>query len=963
MGTVETRSKTPVEGSSRSPANDKPRGSDSESKNLKEALSALKGGHEVPAKASREIGFNFSSNGNGGLGDDADVGVVEVVKSRVVEAKIPGQRGREIDISSANDCQGLGDSEMNGVSSLLKMRESGRNLIFSQATWSDGVEKSNSVYASSGGGKRSNRKKREGDGNDEKIVTIEVPIAETEEIDASSEGNRFSVGDFVWGKIKSHPWWPGRIYDPEDASDYALKLRQKNRLLVAYFGDRTFAWCHPSQLKPFEENFGDMVKQSNSRAFVNAVQDAVNEIGWLLDLKMSNSWLAKKNRTQLEPLLAKNSGIKDGVLVPENGVEKLSTFIFDPSEILSRVKKIAEVIAFSSVLELEILKARLSAFFLSRGGYKLPNYHTPQPVPGLENNSTDERVDKGSSKGTVNAPVQGPFEEDYLSSPLSPKSGEKIHSSGTSGNRLHHRRKQKSIAEIIREDSDFHTKVKEGDETEEVMNSGKLTRSSGRKKRKSSEDATTTTQVQKLKGLRSSDQNVPSTENDGSGGKDSAEKVTLSHLKKKKENIGNKSSEGKIATGEALALKEENLNRRGAKEQNEKGYFSRERKKSKYLSPPFTTPGRGQRKGDKETTSVKVSGEAQPLEQLTGAVGELLGSPPPSKSDSEAFQENTHKETAIDHDVSDRLNSQTPVEEKNKTIDLKKIQASPGEVLSQIRFAAINPQIPKGSYFLDKIVGFVSIFRSSVYRQGSYYTLCNKRQPGRKRKNPESEPATLRKHQNQTDQLSPNPDSEKRKRRKKIETASETLKQNQTAENRKTGKKGTKENASAAALIVSFGPGSSLPSKSELIKLYGKFGSLNEAETDIICTNYTAQVYFLKTSDAEEAFNHSKNVSPFGSCSVKFELRYLSAGSKPGEKSQTKASPAKKKDKTPAKPSASQSSTTEASKLNFIKQKLEAMTLMLEGSGGKSSGIKKKLESEIKGLLEDVNKMAESSSS
>lgn len=986
MGTVETRSKTSMEGSSLAPASDKPRRSETESKILKEALGGSKGG-------SREIGARFSGNGHGGLGDDEE----GVIKSRAVAAKIPIQRGREIDISNANDCQGLGDSEMNGVSSLLKMRESGRNVNFSHGGGSYSADKLNTNYASterrtratdssSGEGllgagveKRSYRKKkRESKENNEKVVTIEVPIVETsenkesEEVDASDEEYGLSVGDFVWGKIKSHPWWPGRIYDPSDASDYALKLRQKNRLLVAYFGDGTFAWCHPSQLKPFEENFEDMVKQSNSKAFVNAVQDAVMEIGRLLDLKMTNSSVSRKSKAEVALLLAKNSGIKDGVLVPEDGIEKLSTVLFDSVELLSQVKKIAEVVAISSVLELEILKARLSAFYLSRGGYKLPNYHVPQPVLGLEDNRIDETVDKGNSKETLIATVHGPSDEEY-SLPVSPKRGEVNQSSGTCGSRLHHRRKQKSIAEIIREDNDLHTKVNEGIENE-VVNSGKITGLSGRKKRKNHEDTMTTTQVQKMQvSPPCNDRNVPSGEIGGSGGNQTTNESTLSLLKKKKENMGNDSAQSKMESDVAPVIREENLNDE-EKEQTEKGFLSRERKKSKYLSPPFTTPSRGQRKGDKETTSAKDSSKALISEEMTRAAGDLLGTPAPLKNNGQAIQEaipkpaaiqeNIPKDPAIEHALSDKLNSQTS-EGKSETIDLKKIQASCGEVLSEVRSAALNPQVPKDVNFLNKIVGFVSVFRSSMYRQGSFFTLCNKRQPGRKRKNSESEPGTLTKPQNQTDRVSPNHDSEKRKRRKKLDTVSDTLKEKPVTENKKTGKNGGDENVSAAAIMISFGPGSSLPSKSELIKLYSEFGALNEAETDIFYSSYTARVCFLKTSDAKAAFNRSKNVSPFGSCNVKFELGTRPVGSKSGEhheKSETKASPAKK-DRTPVKPSASLSTIIEVSNLNFIKQKLEAMSTALEGPEGMSSDIKKKIGSDIKGLLECVKRMAESSSS
>jgi hypothetical protein len=38
---------------------------------------------------------------------------------------------------------------------------------------------------------------------------------------------RFQVADLVWGKVKSHPWWPGEIFDPTDASELGLKHQKK----------------------------------------------------------------------------------------------------------------------------------------------------------------------------------------------------------------------------------------------------------------------------------------------------------------------------------------------------------------------------------------------------------------------------------------------------------------------------------------------------------------------------------------------------------------------------------------------------------------------------------------------------------------------------------------------------------------------------------------------------------------
>ncbi|CAL0314791.1 unnamed protein product [Lupinus luteus] len=883
MGTVETRSpKAPSGCSSPLP--------ESDNNELKEALCALKDG--APES---------------GVGD-IDGGVVEVVKSRVFETKVSVRSdfaGREVE----DGCEGLADSEMNGVSSLLKMRGSGGR----SGTFSYGIE--NGSFGAGMEGERKDLKKGEDEDNKYgKIVTIDVPVVETSdnkdlEMDdfGGGGGNEFSVGDFVWGKIKNHPWWPGRIYDHSDASDFALKLKQKNRLLVAYFGDETFAWCHPSQLKPFEENFEDLVIQSSSRVFVNAVEEAVNEVGRLLDLKLNYSYSAKQTKSEFALPVAKNSGIKEGHLVPENGIEKLLNVFVDPVELLSRVKQIAEVVAVNSILELEVLKSRLSAVCLSRGGYKLPNYEEPEPIPGLEDGSTDETAD------AVEAPVHGPFEEEY-NLPVSPKSGERSHSQGISGSISNHRRKQKSIAEIMGENKDVSTKNKEGDATETVM---------VKRKRKDSEDAMPSKPVQKRKGFTS-------TENDGNGGEENSDQIMLSQLKEKKEAFSNENASSGSKTDE-----------RNAKEQYEKGYLSRERKKSKYLSPPFTTPPtRGQRKGDIETEPLKVSSKHRPYEPITRA----------------SDQENFSSKLVIELDLPDSSNYQAPDGEENRIINPLKILASSGEVLSEVRYAAINPQIPRDANSLEELVDFISVYRSSLYSHGPSYKVYNKRQPGRKRKKPESDAEMLRKDRNQTDHISPNNDSEPRKRRRKETTSGKPEEQSGKS---KPAKKTTNEKSPAAvALLVSFGPGSSVPSKHDLVTVYSKFGALNESETGF-SDNYTAHVSFLKASDAENALNHSQNMSPFGSSEVSFGLQYLSAKSESGEhvkKSKSKAALS-------AKSPAALLTGNEASKLKYIKLKLLGMTSILEALDGKSPDMKTKLESEMKQLLEDVNKMVESSSS
>ena len=71
----------------------------------------------------------------------------------------------------------------------------------------------------------------------------------------------------------------------------------------------------------------------------------------------------------------------------------------------------------------------------------------------------------------------------------------------------------------------------------------------------------------------------------------------------------------------------------------------------------------------------------------------------------------------------------------------------------------------------------------------------------------------------------------------------------------KTGDKENEEGeASAAVLFVTFGPGSCLPTKVDLIRIYGKFDELNKAKIEMFNDSFCAQIGFRSPSDALEAF-------------------------------------------------------------------------------------------------------------
>lgn len=90
-------------------------------------------------------------------------------------------------------------------------------------------------------------------------------------------GHGFEVGDMVWGKVKSHPWWPGHIYNETFASSAVRRTKREGHVLVAFFGDSSYGWFEPSELIPFDVNFAEKSRQLSSRSFLKAVEEAVDE--------------------------------------------------------------------------------------------------------------------------------------------------------------------------------------------------------------------------------------------------------------------------------------------------------------------------------------------------------------------------------------------------------------------------------------------------------------------------------------------------------------------------------------------------------------------------------------------------------------------------------------------------------------------------------------------------------------
>ncbi|KAK2646060.1 hypothetical protein Ddye_021255 [Dipteronia dyeriana] len=85
---------------------------------------------------------------------------------------------------------------------------------------------------------------------------------------------RYEVGDLVWGKVRSYPWWPGQIFNEAFALPCARNGKREGRVLVAFFGDNSYGWFDPIELIPFDINYVEKSKQTNDKEFVNAVEEA-----------------------------------------------------------------------------------------------------------------------------------------------------------------------------------------------------------------------------------------------------------------------------------------------------------------------------------------------------------------------------------------------------------------------------------------------------------------------------------------------------------------------------------------------------------------------------------------------------------------------------------------------------------------------------------------------------------------
>lgn len=191
---------------------------------------------------------------------------------------------------------------------------------------------------------------------------------------------KISDSDLVWAKVRSHPWWPGQVFDASAATDKAKKYFKKGSFLVTYFGDCTFAWNDASRLKPFRQHFSQMAKQSSLPDFIDAIDFALEEVSRRIEFGLACSCISKEVYQKIKTQNIINPGIREDSSSIYGGDKVSSAIFFEPANLVEYVKRLACSPSYDATDALQLVsqRARLLAFNRWKGYIDLPEFETLQ---------------------------------------------------------------------------------------------------------------------------------------------------------------------------------------------------------------------------------------------------------------------------------------------------------------------------------------------------------------------------------------------------------------------------------------------------------------------------------------------------------------------------------------------------------------------------------------------------------
>ncbi|KAI8561627.1 hypothetical protein RHMOL_Rhmol04G0355200 [Rhododendron molle] len=156
-------------------------------------------------------------------------------------------------------------------------------------------------------------------------------------------GYRHEVGEMVWGRVESHLWWPGQIFDEAFACPSVCNTKKKGHVLVAFYGDNSYGWFEPGELIPFDPHFAEKSKQINTQGFLTAVGEAKNEVNKRAALGLTCFCRNPNNfrTTHVQGFLEVDvSGYENGCVYPVKQIERARDG-FQPIKSLSFLQKLA----------------------------------------------------------------------------------------------------------------------------------------------------------------------------------------------------------------------------------------------------------------------------------------------------------------------------------------------------------------------------------------------------------------------------------------------------------------------------------------------------------------------------------------------------------------------------------------------------------------------------------------------
>ncbi|KAL6957622.1 hypothetical protein U1Q18_040412 [Sarracenia purpurea var. burkii] len=590
------------------------------------------------------------------------------------------------------------------------------------------------------------------------------------------KGGQFQVSDLVWGKVRSHPWWPGQIFDPSDSSEKARRFCKNDSFLIAYFGDQTFAWNEASQIKPFWMCFSQMEKQSNTEAFCRAVNCALEEVSRRVEFGLACSCLSEEVYDNIKTQIVVNAGIREESSI-RDCVDEYSSNVssFMPVKIVQYLKALAHS-PYGEIdrLELVIARAQLLAFNRWKGIYWLPDFKV---LGGLLDDAEYEQFQLGKGKLHV---------QDTSSQKRKEISGDVLFPS----------KKKRRMSDLM---SNSHSKLSNGD-NEPV---GRVLR-----------NLTSSSSINKRKAPNS----VPDDDSSEKNRKASLSPVSKKQFSRVGESIRRVASQLTTWTPILKDYSEKACNKRSSGTNSEK--FQRR----KVIPVQYLPPN--------ELLSQLYMASIDPMNGykfLTSSV---------------SFFSNFRNSFCLENSTL-RENTKSTRKVSSKQIAKKLFNLDPSETYGFEGW--------EDSYWTDRIVQTNTeeqvLFEPEITNGNGSLPI---------------EPKTA---------LELGQESDSKQVTGIVNVGSDRMPTDCMNEQ-------FEEEHTPTALILNFTDLESVPSESNLNKIFSRYGPLNESGTEVLTKSKRAKVIFKRRSDAETAFSSSGKFSTFGPSLVSYRLHYLPSSRK-----------------------------------------------------------------------------------